>query len=79
MRAAVASLALQQAQLLGLVGWVRNRGDGTVEAVIAGEEDTVRELLRACRRGPARARGEDIVETVEEALEAEGFTMGPSV
>jgi acylphosphatase len=44
----------------GLEGWVRNRRDGTVEAVFAGDEDTVEAMLRACRQGPSGAKVEGI-------------------
>jgi acylphosphatase len=44
------------AQLNGLAGWVRNRRDGTVEAVFSGPEDMVEVMLTACRQGPATAR-----------------------
>jgi acylphosphatase len=37
---------------LGLEGWVRNRRDGSVEAVFQGEEEAVEEMLRRCRQGP---------------------------
>jgi acylphosphatase len=40
----------------GLAGWVRNRYDGTVEAVIAGAANDVAAMLEACRRGPPGAR-----------------------
>jgi acylphosphatase len=45
-----------QALLNGLEGWVRNRRDGTVEAVFAGPPDTVRTMIAACREGPRGAR-----------------------
>jgi acylphosphatase len=40
----------------GLEGWVRNRRDGSVEAVFAGPAATVAHMLDACRRGPPGAR-----------------------
>ena len=39
----------------GLTGWVRNRRDGSVEAVFIGEEDAVAAMVEACRAGPAGA------------------------
>jgi acylphosphatase len=40
----------------GLEGWVRNRRDGSVETLIAGDEPVIDEMIEACRRGPAVAR-----------------------
>jgi acylphosphatase len=40
----------------GLEGWVRNRRDGTVEAVFAGSAEAVAAAIEACRRGPRGAR-----------------------
>lgn len=49
--------ALQaQATRLGLAGWVRNRSDGTVEALVAGPADAVEALIEWSRRGPPAAR-----------------------
>ena len=39
-----------------LQGWVRNRRDGSVEAVFAGPETSVTDAIEACRRGPRSAR-----------------------
>jgi acylphosphatase len=39
----------------GLNGWVRNRRDGSVEAVFFGEDDAVHAMLAACGEGPASA------------------------
>lgn len=40
----------------GLDGWVRNRRDGTVEAVFAGDAAAVEAMLTACRQGPPAAQ-----------------------
>jgi len=45
-----------EAQVQGIDGWVRNRSDGSVEAVVAGTEDAVAAIIEACRRGPLLAR-----------------------
>ncbi len=39
----------------GLEGWVRNRRDGSVEAVFAGPAEAVEQIVAACRRGPPSA------------------------
>lgn len=46
----------------GLEGWVRNRRDGSVEAVFAGEAARVEAMLAACRRGPPAARVDELQE-----------------
>jgi len=47
---------LQQAQALGLCGWVRNLADGRVEVWYEGEEQALEQLSRWLRQGPAEAR-----------------------
>ncbi len=44
-----------QASRLGLAGWVRNRRDGSVEALFAGPAAAVDQMLRLCRQGPPAA------------------------
>ena len=46
----------RQAQTRDLEGWVRNRRDGSVEAVLSGPADAVTAVIAACRRGPSSAR-----------------------
>jgi acylphosphatase len=54
-------------------GWVRNRDDGSVEALFEGEDRTVDDLVRRCRIGQPRA----VVEKVELTLEpAKGDLQG---
>ncbi len=62
-----------QAASLGVSGWVRNRADGTVEALVDGEEAAVEELLRACRRGPRHAAVTEIVEVFADPPDGPGF------
>jgi acylphosphatase len=47
----------------GLQGWVRNRGRDSVEAVFAGSEQAVTEMIALCRRGPDMARVDSVDET----------------
>ena len=43
----------EEATRLSLDGWVRNRADGTVEALLAGETAAIDAMIAACRRGSA--------------------------
>lgn len=45
----------RQAEMLGLDGWVRNRLDGSVEAMVSGPADALEALVNWCWRGPALA------------------------
>ena len=57
-RAWTQSMALHR----GIVGWVRNRRDGSVEAVFAGKADAVAAMIAACRHGPPGAEVDAIDE-----------------
>jgi acylphosphatase len=46
---------VETARGLGLHGWVRNRRDGSVEAVVSGSGEAVAAMLAACHHGPLRA------------------------
>ncbi|KAB2087246.1 hypothetical protein ES319_A04G089900v1 [Gossypium barbadense] len=46
---------IENATQLGLKGWVRNRRDGSVEALFSGTPDSVEEMEQRCRRGPPAA------------------------
>jgi acylphosphatase len=50
----------QEARANGVSGWVRNRGDGAVEAEFEGGEDAVERMVAWCREGPPRARVDDV-------------------
>lgn len=46
---------VENARELGLKGWVRNRRDGSVEALFSGTPEKVQEMEQRCRRGPPSA------------------------
>jgi acylphosphatase len=71
--------AMATAVRLGLSGWVRNRMDGSVEALIVGDEEAVGRMIDACRRGPSLAQVEDIdIDPVDLDVLPEGFTRLPT-
>ena len=70
--------AERRARELGLSGWVRNRRDGTVEAVFGGPPDKVDDMVGQCRRGPTRARVEVLERYDEPEAPAPGFMIRPS-
>jgi acylphosphatase len=49
-----------QARNHNLEGWVRNRRDGSVEALFAGPPDVVADLIAKCRRGPSSATVDEV-------------------
>ncbi len=68
----------KEAQRRGLNGWVRNRKDGMVEAVFAGDAKAVDEMLAACREGPPQAVVAEVeIEPWSGALQP-GFQQLPS-
>jgi acylphosphatase len=50
-----------EAERLGVTGWVRNRRDGSVEAVVQGEESALAAIVAWAREGPPAARVDDVV------------------
>ncbi|GAB3841906.1 acylphosphatase [Nesterenkonia populi] len=52
--------AQEQAQSLGLAGWVRNTSEGAVELLASGPDDAVAALLDWCRQGPGGAHVESV-------------------
>lgn len=68
---------VQAARQRGVAGWVRNRHDGSVEAMVAGPQAALDDLVAWARRGPAGARVDQVdVEPGEGAFD--GFEQRPS-
>ena len=66
---------VNQARALGVLGWVRNRPDGTVEAHVAGEEDAVAKMIAAMHLGPSQARVEDVTVENVDSEDLSGFSV----
>jgi acylphosphatase len=67
----------EEAERLGVTGWVRNRRDGTVEAVVDGAKDALDAILAWARRGPRGASVTDVeVEEIHGSFER--FEMRPT-
>jgi len=70
---------MEMAERLGLSGWVRNRVDGSVEAVIVGDDAAVGRMIEACRRGPPAARVDAVdVDPLDLDVLPDGFTRRPT-
>ena len=67
--------AIESAARLGLRGWVRNRSDGSVEALVIGDEDSVAAMIEACRVGPFAARVGEVA--VSDAADDGSDEFGP--
>lgn len=51
----------KNARRLGLTGWVRNKHNGQVEAVLQGGKEIIEKLIELCRKGPFLAEVKDLV------------------
>ena len=65
----------QQAQRLSLTGWVRNRRDGTVEALVCGQEKQVDLIVEWAKQGPRFATVERVAATEAEISVNEEFEI----
>jgi acylphosphatase len=63
----------------GLNGWVRNRRDRSVEALVSGPAAEVDALIEACRQGPAAARVTNIEVIAEDGAVSSGFEQRSTV
>ena len=69
---------VDQAMARGLRGWVRNRRDGSVEALFIGPKSKVDEMIEACREGPPAARVDSVQRFAARDTGDVGFTQKPT-
>lgn len=70
--------AMAEARALGVDGWVRNTGDGGVEALVQGSPEAVERMLAWLRHGPGGARVDGFeASEVEPHMGARGFEIRP--
>lgn len=70
--------AMAEARARGLQGWIRNRADGGVEALVDGPGTAVESFVDACRRGPEAATVTDVAVAPGEPPAEKGFHIRPS-
>ena len=63
------------ARTRGIVGWVRNRADGSVEALVAGPSDAVDALIASCGHGPPAARVDNVERSEEQVPDLSDFIL----
>ena len=69
---------IQKASALGLIGWVRNRIDNSVEAVFSGSSSAVDIMLEHCWSGPPVAKVSSVRVSDTDILNVSGFTHRPT-
>ena len=70
---------VEEAMRRGLRGWVRNRHDGSVEALFAGDLRVIEAMIEICRVGPPLARIDSISSEATADEPPEGFELRPTV
>lgn len=68
-----------EAERLGITGWVRNRRDGTVEALIQGEERAIARLIDWARQGPRGSQVNKVEVELGEPEMLDGFDLRPTL
>lgn len=67
--------AKEQADRLGVSGWVRNTPEGNVEIVASGKEAALQQFIAWCRRGPARANVTDVISSAHAEMSFHEFSI----
>ena len=66
---------VRAARAAGVVGWVRNRADGSVEALVAGPPGVVEALITSCHQGSSAARVDNVERNEEQVPDLSDFFM----
>ena len=69
----------REAKTRSLKGWVRNRSDGSVEAVFMGDEEDVQSMIVACHRGPRMSLVRNVKSEQHPPGDWRGFDVWPTV
>jgi acylphosphatase len=67
--------AVQEAERLGVAGWVSNEADGSVAAFVEGDDDAVDALVAWCHQGPSYARVRHVAVTEAQPTGARSFDI----
>jgi acylphosphatase len=73
------AFVIETGRRLGLRGWVRNRTDGSGEALVIGDEPAVAAMIAACRAGPRAAVVADLAVAPDQDDRSTGFASRPTV
>jgi acylphosphatase len=68
----------REARTHGLRGWVRNRRDGSVDALLIGAAEAIETVIAACRRGPRSAEVTDVLTSATVDDKSLGFRQMPT-
>jgi len=69
---------IEQAEAIGITGWVRNRADGSVEALVAGSREMIDAIVAKARQGSPASRVADVVVEEVAAQVFDGFEKRPT-
>jgi acylphosphatase len=67
--------AKENADELGVTGWIKNTSEGDVEAVVTGSEDQLQAFVKWCKKGPSRANVSEVITTEQEETAFENFSV----
>jgi acylphosphatase len=73
------NFVISEAARLGVDGWIRNRSDGTVEALVSGPNKNVETLIALCMKGPPGSTVHNVEMHKAEPAEERGFRRRPSL